>query len=105
MLCKLRALELRMPIRAYLDRNHRFDGETLRLMGIAFEMALTSHPAAAPGAGDPVREALAQKIIAVAKTGVRDPERLCDAALKAVAPPPGSLPPDELPEAGQAAEG
>src|SRR5262249_55187116 len=54
-----------MPIRAYLDRDHRFDGETLRLMGIAFEMALASHPAAAPGGGDPVREALAQEIIAV----------------------------------------
>ena len=93
-----------MPIRAYLDRNHRFDGETLRLMGIAFEMALVSHPAAAPGRGDPVRETLANKIIAAAKTGVRDPERLCEAAMKAVGPPDpptGSRPP----EAGQAAEG
>src|SRR5262245_26535709 len=97
-----------MPIRAYLDRDHRFDGETLRLMGIAFEMALASHPAAAPGGGDPVREALAQKIIAVAKTGVRDPERLCEAAMKAVAPPdppPVEPSPVKPPEAGQAAEG
>jgi hypothetical protein len=30
-----------MPIRAYLD-GHKFDGETIRLMGIAFEMALAS---------------------------------------------------------------
>ena len=97
-----------MPIRAYLDRDHRFDGETLRLMGIAFEMALASHPAAAPGGGDPVREALAQEIIAVAKTGVRDPERLCEAAMKAVSPPdplPRSPPPVEFPESGQPAEG
>jgi hypothetical protein len=28
-----------MPIRAYLD-GHKFDGETIRQMGIAFETAL-----------------------------------------------------------------
>jgi hypothetical protein len=32
---------LSMPIRAYLD-GHKFDGETTRQMGIAFEMALAS---------------------------------------------------------------
>jgi hypothetical protein len=31
-----------MPIRAYLDSSHKFDGETIRQMGIAFEMALAS---------------------------------------------------------------
>jgi hypothetical protein len=30
-----------MPTRAYLD-GHEFDGETIRQMGIAFEMALAS---------------------------------------------------------------
>lgn len=74
-----------MPIRAYLD-GHKFDGETIRLMGIAFEMALASlRPT--PDFDDPLRKALAQRIIAVAQTGERDPERLCEAALKGVNQP------------------
>ena len=40
-----------MPIRAYLD-GQTFDGETIRLMGIAFEMALGSF-SATPGYDDP----------------------------------------------------
>jgi hypothetical protein len=93
-----------MPIRAYLA-DHSFDGETIRVMGIAFETAVGSL-GATPGCDDPLREALAQKIIALAKAGERDPERLSEAALKAVSPPeplPGSPPPAELPEDGQAA--
>lgn len=82
-----------MSIRAYLDGQH-FDGETLRVMGIALAMAL-----AALGAtrtyDDPVREALARTIIALAEAGERDPERLCKDALKALA-----LDPD----AGQSAQ-
>jgi hypothetical protein len=61
-----------MPIRAYLD-GHRFDGETVRLMGIAFEMAVGSL-GATPGYNNPLRQALAQNIIALAKDGERDPE-------------------------------
>jgi hypothetical protein len=73
-----------MPIRAYLD-GHRFGGELIRLMGIAFEMALGSF-GATPAHDDPIRAALAQRIIAQAQAGERDPERLCDAALKAASP-------------------
>jgi hypothetical protein len=69
-----------MPIRAYLD-GHKFDGETTRQMGIAFEMALASL-GATPGCDHPIRAALAQRIIALAKAGERDPERLCDGALR-----------------------
>jgi hypothetical protein len=73
-----------MPIRAYLQ-GHRFDAETVRLLGIAFEMAIV-----ALQQGDwivsPTREAVAQKIIELAKAGERDPERLCDGALKATQP-------------------
>ena len=88
-----------MPIRAYLD-GHKFDGETIRQMGIAFEMALASlRPT--PDWNDPIRAALAQHIIALAKTGERDPERLCDGALSAISPadPSGWL---GRPEGGQA---
>ena len=95
-----------MPIRAYLD-GPEFDGETIRLMGIAFETALASLGATRCH-DDPIRAALAQRVIALAKAGERDPECLCEAALKSVRPPtplPGPLPPAEPPEGGQAAEG
>jgi hypothetical protein len=94
-----------MPIRAYLD-GHKFDGETIRLMGIAFELALASFRSTP--CDDPLRAAIAHNIIALAKTGERDPERLCEAALKAVSPLNPLLrspPPAGFPEGGQAAEG
>jgi hypothetical protein len=89
-----------MPIRAYLG-GQKFDGETIRLMGVAFEMALASlRP---PDFDDPIRAALAQSIIALAKVGERDVERLCEGALRAVGPadPSGWR---GRPEGGQAAE-
>jgi hypothetical protein len=70
-----------MPIRAYLD-GQKFDGETIRQMGIAFEMALASLRAT-PDCNDPIRAALAQRIIALAKAGEHDAERLCQGALSA----------------------
>ena len=79
-----RFLQLSMPIRAHLD-GHKFDGETTRRMGIAFEMALASL-GATPACDDPIRAALAQRIIALAQIGERDPERLCEGALRATPP-------------------
>ena len=38
------------------------------------------------GIVSPTREAVAQKIIELAKAGERDPEQLCDKALKATQP-------------------
>ena len=72
-----------MPIRHYLQ-GHRFDAETARLLGVAFEMALVALQHA-DGSSAPTRDAVAQKIIELAKAGERDPERLCDAALEACA--------------------
>jgi hypothetical protein len=80
-----------MPIRAYL-KGHRFDAETTRLMGIAFEMALVALQHT-DGIINPTRDAVAKKIIELAKAGERDPGRLCDAALQALQP---SLRPDAL---------
>ena len=70
-----------MPIRHYLQ-GHRFDAETARLLGVAFEMALVAlqHLDRAVSS---TRDAVAQKIIELAKAGERDPGRLCDAALVA----------------------
>jgi hypothetical protein len=73
-----------MPIRAYLQ-GHRFDAETTRLLGVAFEMALVALQHA-DGLAAPTRDAVAQKIIELAKAGERDPERLCDGALRATQP-------------------
>jgi hypothetical protein len=71
-----------MPFRTYLDR-HTFDGETIRQMGIAFEMALAAL-GFTPGCDDHIRRTLAQSIIERAQYGERDPERLCEGALQAV---------------------
>ena len=84
-----------MPIRAYLQ-GHRFDAETVRLLGIAFEMAIVALQQA-DGTVSPTRDAVAHKIIELAEAGERDPERLCDAALEAclqaIVTDPSPLPP------------
>ena len=88
-----------MPIRRFLD-GQSFDLETIRLMGLAFETALASLGPTTDYA-DPVREVIARKIIELAKAGEREPERLCEGALKDLRPavsdpnplpPPASLP-------------
>ena len=74
-----------MPIRAYLQ-GHRFDAETVRLLGISFEMAIVALQQA-DGTVSPTRDAVAHKIIELAKAGERDSEQLCDGALKATQAP------------------
>ena len=69
-----------MAIRPYLE-GQRFDAETTRRMGLAFETAIQARRNW--GELDPPREAIAKAIIDLAKGGERDPERLCDGALKA----------------------
>jgi hypothetical protein len=60
-----------MSIGAYLDGTD-FDPETVRLMGIAFEMALASRGPTLAHA-NPLREALARKIIELTKAGDATP--------------------------------
>jgi hypothetical protein len=61
-----------MALRTYLD-DQSFDPETVRLMGVAFEIALaTLRPS---DYADPLREVVAQKIIELTKAGERDPSR------------------------------
>jgi hypothetical protein len=85
---------LQMPIRAYLDGADGFDPETIHLIGIAFEMALASLRST-PDCADPVRETVARKIVELVKAGERDPERLCESALKHFALGVGSAPRNE----------
>ena len=68
-----------MPIRSHLN-GQRFDPETMRLMGLAYELTLVSLRLV--DRGDIANNVVAQKIIEIAKTGERDPERLCEAVLK-----------------------
>jgi hypothetical protein len=68
-----------MSIRSHLN-GQRFDSETMRLMGLAYEMTLISLRLV--DGGDIANNVVAQKIIELAKGGERDPERLCEAALR-----------------------
>jgi hypothetical protein len=58
---------------------------------------------ATPDHNDPIRNVLAQRIIALAHDGERDADRLCEGALRAVTPadPTGSR---GRPEGGQTAD-
>ena len=79
-----------MPIRSHLN-GHRFDPETMRLMGIAYEMTLISLWLV--DRGDIVNNVVAQKLIEIAKAGERDPERLCEAVLQQWDRPIAHVPP------------
>jgi hypothetical protein len=67
-----------MPIRSHLN-GQRFDPETMRVMGLAYEMTLISLRRV--DRGDIANNVVAQKLIELAKSGERDPERLCEAML------------------------
>jgi hypothetical protein len=74
-----------MAIRLHLD-GEKFDPETIRVMGLAFEMALVALPLA--DRGDLANDVLARKIMDLAKAGERDPERLCEGVLHEFRSPP-----------------
>jgi hypothetical protein len=65
-----------VPIGPYLD-GHRFDPETVRLLGLAFEITR----AALKTEDEAVKQGIALKLIELAKHGERDPERLSDHVL------------------------
>jgi hypothetical protein len=67
-----------MPIRSH--NGQRFDPETIRVMGLAYEMVLIV--LRLTDRGDIANDVVAHKIIEHAKTGERDPEQLCEAVLK-----------------------
>ena len=66
-----------MPISEFLD-GLKFDPETKRVMGVAFE---TTCAAFRLDKTDPIPETVAKKIIELANAGVRDPDQLCELAL------------------------
>jgi hypothetical protein len=73
-----------MPITQFLD-GERLDEEGRRVLGIAFE--ITCIALRVGDCADDVRQAVAAKIIALAKAGERNPDRLCEEALKDIRTP------------------
>ena len=71
---------LDVPIRAILENDHAFGPEDIAYLTTAFEAALTR--LGLVDRRDPLTTAVAKAIIQLAKEGERDPERLCDGALK-----------------------
>jgi hypothetical protein len=67
-----------MPITPYLD-GFKFDPETRRIMGIAFEMTCAALKFS--NRNDLARDVIAKKIIELSKDGVLDPDQLCEQAL------------------------
>ena len=73
-----------MPIRPYLN-HEQFDQETLRILGVAFEQVCIGLRTG--DCADDVKQAIANKIIELAKTGERNPDLLCEHALKEIRQP------------------
>ena len=70
-----------MPIRPYLQ-DTTFDPEHVKAMGTAFDCVIRElHDS---GQSSVVREVIAERIIAAAKTGERDPDKLCQLAMDAL---------------------
>jgi hypothetical protein len=70
-----------MPIRPYLN-GERLDPETTRVLGVAFEMVCIAMRA--EESDDFVKQAIATKIINLAKAGERNPDILCERALREI---------------------
>jgi hypothetical protein len=73
-----------MPIRQFLN-GEKFDPETTRIMGIAF--AMTCVALQVGDCADDVKKAIANKIIALAHAGERNPDRLCERVVNDVRRP------------------
>jgi hypothetical protein len=67
-----------MPIRSFLERGHSFDDGAIRIMGLAYEFARSELRSGKNG----LKQKIATKIIELAATGERDPDKLCDFAIK-----------------------
>ena len=68
-----------MSITQFLDSS-KFDPETKRVMGVAFEMVRAALQLGHQG--NLIDQRIAKKIIELAKTGELDPELLCESVLK-----------------------
>jgi hypothetical protein len=76
-----------MPITPYLN-GVRFDPETKRVVGVAFERVCLA--LRIEGSDDHVKQAIATKIIDLAKAGERNPDLLCERVLEEIRGPQGA---------------
>jgi hypothetical protein len=74
-----------MPITIFLD-GHKPDPETIRVMGVAFEMVRVA--LRLNDRNDLPVEIIANRIIELAKEGERNPDLLCERALRDLCAPP-----------------
>jgi hypothetical protein len=73
-----------MPITPFLN-DEKFDPETTRVMGVALEM--TCLALRTGDCADDVKQAIANKIIALAKAGEGNPDMPCEQVLKDIRRP------------------
>jgi hypothetical protein len=73
-----------MPIRPFLNGG-RFDPEMTRVLGVAFEMCCIALRTG--DCDDFVKQSIAMKIIGLAKAGERNPDLLCERALRDIRGP------------------
>ena len=73
-----------MPITPFLN-GHRLDAEDRRVVGLAFELVCIALRVG--DCDDGVKQAIATKIIDLAKDGERNPNVLCEQALKDIRTP------------------
>jgi hypothetical protein len=81
-----------MPITPFLD-GERFDLETTRVLGVALEMVCIGLQTG--DCDDGVKQAIATKLIALAKAGERNPDILCEEVLKDIRTPQQWAPSEE----------
>ena len=72
-----------MPITPFLN-GERFDLECERVLGVAFEMVCIGLRIG--DCDDGVKQAIVTKLVALAKTGERNPDILCEKVLKDIHP-------------------
>ena len=73
-----------MPIRPFLNGNNSIR-KTVRILGVAFEQVCVALRIG--DCDDHVKQAIANKIIALAKTGERNPDLRCERALEDIRQP------------------
>ena len=73
-----------MPITPFLNGEH-FDPETMRVLGVALEMVCIALRTG--DCDDDIKQAIATKLIALVKAGERNPDILCEEALKDIRQP------------------
>jgi hypothetical protein len=74
-----------MPITPFLN-GHLLSSEDRRIVGVAFELVCVALRTG--DCDDGVKQAIATKILELANTGERNPDTLCEQALKDIRRPP-----------------